>query len=534
MLRVVYGKWIRFAAIGILAGAVMEIAFTDLAQAGRGGGGGFHGGGGGFHGGGGGFHGGGGGFHGGGGGGFHSAGGFRGGGFHSFRVAPHVGPSYRVGGFRSHSAHVYAARSAGRRYLGRSGISRGSVAANRTVSNRAALRNANAVGQALASRQIRSALHTSGGLRNPMTRAALTAGVAGAAWSHHNGGLWWRHAHGGFGWVGPVFWPYAYYDFYDYVWWDWGYDPFFWDYGYPDLYAGLFGIYDYGALSGYAGYLPGYAGPAPRARATADPQARTNLSDMCGSDNRDVAGFPIERFRDAIQPNSEQSAALEDLANASAKAAETIRNSCPGDVALTAPSRLATMEQRVEAMRSAVIVVQPALDKFYGLLTDEQKARITAIAADPQQARREDFPGNCNATQAGATDWPGELIERKVKPTDAQRASLTALQDAAVKAADILKSSCPPTDARTPPARLGAVATRLDAMLQAIITVRPALDNFYNSLTDEQKAAFDAIGPERSRITNALADDRDGPPPRHHRRYHGFSIGGMIFRMMRL
>ena len=76
----------------------------------------------------------------------------------------------------------------------------------------------------------------------------------------------------------------------------------------------------------------------------------------------------------------------------------------------------------------------------------------------------------------------------------AQRASLTALQDAAAKAADILKSSCPP-DARTPPARLAAVGRRLDVMLQAIGTVRPALDDFYSSLTDEQKAAFDAIGP---------------------------------------
>jgi len=542
MLKAVCGKQILMALAGILTGAFMELAFADVAQAGHGGGGGgggFHGGGGGFHGGGGGFRGGGGfhpagGFHGGGG--FHSAGGFRGGGFHSFHAAPHVSRSYSVRSFQSHSAHTYAGRNAGYSYRGRSGISRGSVAANRTVSNRLALRNANAVGQVLSSRQIRSALHTSGGLRNPMTRAVLTAGVAGAAWSHQNGGLWWRHAHGGFGWVGPVFWPFAYYDFYDYVWWDWSYDPFFWDYGYPDLYAGLFGIYDYGALSGYAGYLPGYAGPAPRARASADPQARTSLADMCGSDSRDIAGFPIERFRDAIQPNSEQSAALDDLANASAKAAETIRNSCPGDVALTAPTRLAIMERRVEAMRGAVIIVQPALDKFYGLLTDEQKARITGLAADQQHARREDPPsnGNCNAAQPGATDWPGELIERKVNPTDAQRASLTALQDAAAKAADILKSSCPPADARTPPARIAAVAVRLDAMLQAIVTVRPALDNFYGSLTDEQKAAFDAIGPERSSATTALADDRDGAPRRHHRRHHGYSIGGMIFRMMRL
>ena len=62
-----------------------------------------------------------------------------------------------------------------------------------------------------------------------------------------------------------------------------------------------------------------------------------------------------------------------------------------------------------------------------------------------------------------------------------------------------------------------------------------ALDNLYNSLTDEQKAAFDAIGPERNGATTALAADRDEAPRPHHRRhYRGYSVGGMIFRMMRL
>jgi hypothetical protein len=451
---------------------------------------------------------------------------------------PSGGRSYRVRGFQSRSARTYAAGgNAVNGHHGLSGVSHNFVAGNRAVSGRMMQRNAGAVGHALSSPQIRSALRTPGGLRNPMTRAAITAGVASAAWSHHNGGLWWRHAHGGFGWVGPVFWPFAYYDFYDYAWWGWGYDPFFWDYGYGDLYAGLFGLYDYGALSGYAGYLPGYAGAAPHVRSSRGSEAGTSLADMCGSDSRDIAGFPIERFRDAVQPNDAQSAALDDLANASHTADETIRNSCPKDVALTAPSRLATMEQRIEAMRSAVTTVQPALDKFYGLLTDEQKAKITALAADGQPAPHEDLPsnGNCDGTQPGATDWPGEQIERNVKPTDAQRANLTDLQDAAAKAADILKSSCPPADARTPPARLAAAGTRLDAMLQAVLTVRPALDNFYNSLTDEQKATFDVIGPERNGATTALAADRDQSPRRHHGGHrHGYSVGGMIFRMMGL
>jgi hypothetical protein len=390
------------------------------------------------------------------------------------------------------------------------------------------------VNRSLSSRGIRTALHRTGGLRDPRTRAAITAAAAGAVWAHHHGGLWWRHAHGGFGWVGPVFWPYAYYDLYDYAWWGDDYDPFFWDYGYGDLYAGLFGPYDYDALSGYADYLPGYAGPRQSSNAsgtTASGTATTTIADMCGSDSRDIAGFPIDQFRAAIQPDSEQSAALDELAAASQKASETIRNSCPKDVALTAPSRLAQMQQRVQAMLDAVNILKPALDKFYGLLSDDQKAKVTALAADRRPAQREGAAnGNCSAAQPAATDWPGDLIERNVKPTDAQQASLKALQDATAKAADILKSSCPPADVHTPPARLAAVQARLNSMLQAIGTVQPALNNFYLSLNDEQKAAFDAIGPERNGIKAASAADNGGTP-RHHRRRHHY---GMIFRMMGL
>jgi LTXXQ motif family protein len=39
---------------------------------------------------------------------------------------------------------------------------------------------------------------------------------------------------------------------------------------------------------------------------------------------------------------------------------------------------------------------------------------------------------------------------------------------------------------------------RLDAMLSTIKTVRTALNDFNGSLSDEQKAQFDAIGPQRA------------------------------------
>ncbi len=46
------------------------------------------------------------------------------------------------------------------------------------------------------------------------------------------------------GWVGPVFWPYANYDFFDYVFWPYVYDDF-WLYAYDDVYYGVYGPYAY-------------------------------------------------------------------------------------------------------------------------------------------------------------------------------------------------------------------------------------------------------------------------------------------------
>ena len=72
---------------------------------------------------------------------------------------------------------------------------------------------------------------------------------------------------------------------------------------------------------------------------------------------------------------------------------------------------------------------------------------------------------------------------------------LAKLKDANTQAADMLKASCPAELPATPPARLAAMASRLDAMLQGVQLVRQALNDFYGSLTDEQKAQFNGIPP---------------------------------------
>jgi hypothetical protein len=451
--------------------AVLIAAFLSSAAVGRGGG---HGGGG------------------------HFGGGHGGGGGHGFG-GMHFGGGGHGGGYHFGGMHFGAGHHAGTRFAVSRSFSRGGFRGGRTFAGHGG-RNFGQIRNApVRSGSIRSAMNSlsrSGGLHNgrllsnPTARGQIAAVAALAGWhGGHGASGWWQHGDGGYGWVGPLFWPFAYYDIYDYtIWGDYG----FWDYGYPDIYAGIFAPYGYDDLAGYM---------AQRGRGRGRGHGSVpSLAQMCGDDSRDVAGLPIDQIQEAIQPNDAQRAALDELANASIQAAQTIRSACPTQVASTAPGRLATMQLRIEAMISAVALVRPPLEKSYGLLDDEQKTRLNALAENQRKASasRTSVAQNCAAAQPAAFQWPGSEIEAKLHLNVPQRAALEVVQDATAQAADMLKVTCQPDDVVTPPARLVALAKQLDTMLQAIKLVRPALENFYATLSDEQKAQFEAIGPKRT------------------------------------
>jgi LTXXQ motif family protein len=487
------------------------------------------------------------------GGGAHVGGGAHFGGGHFGGVRP--GGGMHFGGARVGGAPRFSGRPAISRFTARPGFRGQRSFAVRGNPNRAASRSAtsnvnrnatfsgnrnasirsNAVRNRLGSQAVAGALHNRTVLRNSNARAQIAASAATAGWhngrSHGNG--WWRHRNGGYGWVGPLFWPFAYYDLYDYTMWGYGDDAPFWDYGYNDIYAGLFAPYGYDDL---AGYLPRDAsGSGGNAAQTANAQtaAPGELAQMCGDDSRDIAGLPIDQIQQAVQPNDAQRAALDDLVSASVKAAQDIKAACPTQIALTAPTRLASMQARIEAMIAAIGTIQPPLQKFYGLLNDEQKARLNALGQDQlrdgtaQNAQNASgsLAQSCGAAQTSVTNWPAAEIDARLHPTEAQRASLAALQDASAKAAEMLKSSCQPAEAITPPARLEAAGQRLDTMLQAVKTVRTALDDFYGKLDDEQKAQFEAIGPRHAGLSGPASAQT------HIRRHHA-SIPGIVRRII--
>jgi hypothetical protein len=361
-------------------------------------------------------------------------------------------------------------------------------------------RNADAVKQALTTGSVNTALQASDVLRDPKVRTSVAAGLATATLERGKDG-WWRHRDGRYGWVGPVFWPFAAYDMFGYALSGDRIDASFWDYGYGDIYAGLFGPYPYDTLTGYARYLP-------TSDETGSSSNNVTLARICGNDSRDIAGLPVDALQNALQPNDAQRSMLDDLASASQRASRLMKAACPTTIALTAPARIATMQQRVGAMIAAVKIVQPPLDALYTSLSDEQKAQLASLAtAQPAQSAAAQ-PGTvgtaansampvaqtCAAIASQSTEWPKSAIERSVVPTPEQQRSLDRLKAATTKAADMLNASCQPGDTSTPPARLAAVAQRLDTMSQALNTVSVALNESYGSLDDAQMANFNEIG----------------------------------------
>jgi LTXXQ motif family protein len=467
-----------------------------------------------------------------------------------FGGAPHFGGGARFGGRPAisrfsarpgfHAQRSFAGHA--NRFAGHgpvANVNRGArLNGNRNAANLGPNRNtnprSNAVRNALNSRAVAGALHNKTALQNPATRARIAASAATAGWHDGRGREgWWRHRHGGYGWVGPLFWPFAYYDLYDYSLWGYGYDDPFWDYGYGDIYAGIFSPYGYDDLAGYWPQSGGGRQVASRQTAGGQTTTPDQLAQLCGEDSRDIAGLPIDQIQQAIQPNEAQRAALDDLANASVKAAQDIRAACPTQIALTAPARLAAMQRRIEAMISAVETVRTPLQKFYDLLNDEQKVRLNALGEDQHRAdagktKNRSLAENCGTSQSALPAWPSAEIEARVHPTEAQRASLAALQDATAKATDMLKASCPADEPITPPARLEAAGKRLDVMLKAVKSVRAALGDFYGKLSDEQKAQFEAIG---QRHTADSGQSGATQTQIHHRRHHA-GFGGLIRHFM--
>ena len=343
------------------------------------------------------------------------------------------------------------------------------------------------------------------GTAGMLRQASFNGALAGRNWKNWNGGnwngnggWWWLHNRPIFviGWFGPVFWPFAYWDFIDYTFWPYAYDAF-WPYAFDDVYVGVFGPYAYEGR-GYANVVSSRR----HARRTRDNSTITSV--VCGEQAPALTNWPIEQISQTVQPTESQQTDLNELKDATGKAVSALQSACPEDLPSTAPGRLAAMDKRIATMLLALSIVQPPLQRFYDSLSDEQKARFNVVSSDPQTSRTAratdrspDLSQVCGANALKPVNMPTDRIAKTLSPTDSQRSALDSLNEATRKAAEFLKANCPTEQAFTPPGRISAMEHRLQAMQAAIKTVQPALENFYNLLTDEQKARFNLLGSQQ-------------------------------------
>ena len=322
-------------------------------------------------------------------------------------------------------------------------------------------------------------------ITRPVARVQVAAGAALAGWHGQRGASgWWQHGDGGYGWVGPLFWPFAFYDIYDYAFWGDGMG--FWGYGYRDIYAAIFTPYDEDELSRYV----------------SPPQGRKfrrfpSLERVCSDHAGELSSLPIEQIRQTMRLSEEQHAMLDDLRKASVEAAQTIHAACPTEAASTPSGRLAAMQRRLEAMKSAIARLRTPFEEFYELLDDDQKAKLAALN-DQRAQFAPKVPAAQSCTPPEALPWPAAEIEAKLHLSEAQREQLGAVSRMTAFAKNTLNFDCQPDDNLTPPDRLATADTRLDAMLDAIKQVAPALDDFLATLSEEQKAQFETIGAKRT------------------------------------
>ena len=233
-----------------------------------------------------------------------------------------------------------------------------------------------------------------------------------------------------------------------------------------------------------------------------------DLAQTCGGLAPGVTDLPIDSIERMVQPTDDQRQILDALKAASSQASDALKTSCSSEALLTPLGRLDTVQKRLDGMTQALGIVRTPLDNFYNALSDEQKQRFAALGSDERKSRRASAAGNdlaalCSRRTDNFTQLPVERIEQAVKPTPEQRDAFAHLKIASTEAANQLQASCPAQTPQSPMDRFDALAKRLDAMTGAIKTVRPALSTFYESLTDEQKARFNTLGPPQAASSRA-------------------------------
>ena len=164
-------------------------------------------------------------------------------------------------------------------------------------------------------------------------------------------------------------------------------------------------------------------------------------------------------------------------------------------------------------MAGSLGALRPTFTTFYGLLDDEQKARLVAMGMSNDASGKQDVASKrsgskqdslCQQWVINLRSWPVRQIENGTSLSDEQHATLYELTAAIYRAAGRLGTSCNADERFTPPGRLEARQDQLQALQQGIDAIRPVFSQFESELTDVQKAKLGRVVNVSTEITSIV------------------------------
>ncbi len=293
---------------------------------------------------------------------------------------------------------------------------------------------------------------------------------------------------GRLGLVGPLTWPTAYEDVIGYTFWPKDYEDAYRQHGFSDITLAI--------------VMPTDNAPPPEARRRAETtgSAANDAASANACTNTPVQNdWPKAQIAQTVQLDGSQRNALDRLQTTINSAAKSVRASACRDVgALSPPDRLEANVQRLWAVQNATVVIRGALKNFYDTLSDEQKAKFRA-APEPQPADTKNSSQPMGRLQQACAQGADDdrlvkQIQRNVRPTPQQKASVEMLAKTSGGMAQYLMASCMQPTPDDPLARLDSANGRLTAINYAATTMEIALNQLYGALNDEQRKRFEALG----------------------------------------
>jgi hypothetical protein len=222
--------------------------------------------------------------------------------------------------------------------------------------------------------------------------------------------------------------------------------------------------------------------------------------------------MPLDSVNQIVKPAENQRQALEQIQSLALDSAETLATTCPKKLPEGLAERLAILSHTLEAMAASLGVLRPTFTTFYGLLNDEQKARLVAMGISNNASGKEDVASKQNGSKdslcqhwvVNLRSWPVRQIEEGTSLSDEQHAALYELTATIYRAAGRLGKACIAEDRFTPPGRLEARQDALEALQKGIDAIRPVFSQFESELTDVQKAKLGRVVNVPTEITSVI------------------------------